>query len=495
MFHEHGWILGRAALSAEHVALIDVHTGERWTYEELRERVLRWVGFFDSQSCQKGDRIAMYAPNQPELFAILFACELRGLLYVPLNWRLSRPELVTLLADCSPVILLYDPVYISFVESLECNALLVSLEVVDNLTAQEVTVASTLSATDPWMLIYTGGTTGVPKGVVLSKQAVNWNALNTITSWGISEKDTTINYMPLFHTGGLNALSIPLLMAGGTVVIGNQFDAIEALEATNIYEATISLFVPTMYQAMIQTNYFIDNSFPTMNVFLSGGAPCPASIYEAFHQKGLFFKEGYGLTEAGPNNFFIRPECARDKIGSVGKSMLFNEVKVVDDEGMECRTGEIGELYVRGPHVFSGYWNRPEETANVLKKGWLRTGDLAKQDEDADYYIVGRKKDMIITGGENVYPQEVEQCLLRCSDVQEVAVVGIDDDKWGERVAAFVVTKSEIEEETLKTFCKPLLASYKIPKSFIFLQELPKTPVGKIDKKALQQMAEQGDLF
>lgn len=496
MFHEHGWILGRATLSSEQIALIDVHTSESWTYEQLRKRVLRWVCYFDSQSCQPGDRIAIYAPNQPELFAILFACELRGFLYVPLNWRLSRSELELLLADCSPILLLYDPVYIAHVKPIQCQASVVSLAVIDEVTAQEVIFEPTLAVTEPWMLIYTGGTTGVPKGVVLSRQAVNWNALNTITSWGLSEKDTTINYMPLFHTGGLNALSIPLLMAGGTVVVGHQFDPIEALQATNEYEATISLFVPTMYQTMIRTNYFADHTFPTMDVFLSGGAPCPTSIYEAFQRKGLRFKEGYGLTEAGPNNFYIRPERAMAKVGSIGKRMIFNDIKVVNGDGQQCPTGEIGELYVRGPHLFSGYWNRPEETAAVLEEGWLRTGDLAKQDEDADYYIVGRKKDMIITGGENVYPQEVEQCILRSEAVQEVAVVGMEDEKWGERIVAFVVpTSSDVQVEPLKAHCKALLASYKVPKHFVFLQELPKTPVGKIDKKTLQQMMYQNDSF
>src|SRR5690606_38673956 len=192
-----------------------------------------------------------------------------------------------------------------------------------------------------------------PKGVMLSYDAVNWNALNTITSWGLSSRDTTINYMPLFHTGGLNALCIPLLMAGGTVVVGHQFEPTEALIATDKYEATISLFVPTMYQLMIGTPYFRQSAFPSMDVFLSGGAPCPQTVYHAFRDKGLRFKEGYGLTEAGPNNFFITPEVAAGKIGSVGKSMLFNEIQVLDPNGDPCAEEEIGELYVKGPHMFS----------------------------------------------------------------------------------------------------------------------------------------------
>src|SRR5699024_9538112 len=193
---------------------------------------------------------------------------------------------------------------------------------------------------DAWLMIYTGGTTGKPKGVVLSHEAVNCNALNTIASWGISDEDVTINYMPLFHTGGINALSIPILMAGGTVVIGNHFQAEEALQATDLYQATISLFVPTMYQTMVETNYFKKSNFKSMRVFLSGGAPCPPKIYHIFERAGLAFKEGYGLTEAGPNNFFIRHEIARNKIGSIGKNMLLNEVTVVKEDGSTCGVNE-----------------------------------------------------------------------------------------------------------------------------------------------------------
>ncbi|MDN4606821.1 acyl-CoA synthetase [Sporosarcina highlanderae] len=489
MFHEQGWIMKRAALSPERIALIDIHADVRWSYKELQNRIIRWASFFRGKGYRKGDRIAVYSPNKPELFAVLFACEQMGLIYVPLNWRMSRPELQALLEDCTPVLVLFDNSFEESIQGLNV-AESISLSIIQSLMMQDNwSFVVDAVRTDPWMIIYTGGTTGMPKGVMLSYEAVNWNALNTILSWGLSEEDTTVNYMPLFHTGGLNALSIPLLMAGGSVAVGHQFDPEEALKVTNKYEATISLFVPTMYQMMIQTECFRQSSFPSMKVFLSGGAPCPATVYRSFREKGLRFKEGYGLTEAGPNNFFIRPEDSARKIGSVGKSMLFNEIQVLDENGDACRKGEIGELLVKGPHVFSGYWNKPRETSEAVQDGWLRTGDLAKVDEDGDTFIVGRKKDMIITGGENVYPQEVEQCLINYSGIREAAVVGMADEKWGEIVVAFVVAADEdLNNDAVIAHCRASLATYKIPKKIVVLDELPKTHVGKIDSGYLCKM-------
>ena len=338
MFNEPAWILKRVSLSPNRTALVDVHTNVSWTYTMLKDRILHWASFLMNKGIKKGERIAVLAPNQPELFAILFACELKGVIYVPLNWRLSKFEIVSLLKDCSPSVLLYDDIYSSLIHEIDFEQMISIINQIEAMSQiSEVSNIEQQDPSNPWMMIYTGGTTGKPKGVVLSTYAVNSNAINTIISWGLTEEDTTINYMPLFHTGGINALSIPILMAGGKVVIGNRFDAEEAMRATNHYKATISLFVPTMYQSMIKLPYFNETSFSSMKVFLSGGAPCPETIYNKFHSKGLNFKEGYGLTEAGPNNFFIRPEEACRKIGSVGKPMLFNSVKVVNPEGKSLR--------------------------------------------------------------------------------------------------------------------------------------------------------------
>ncbi|MED4886297.1 class I adenylate-forming enzyme family protein [Lysinibacillus fusiformis] len=487
MFVEQAWILKRAALTPHHIALINLATAEQWTYQQLSEEISKWCQFFECQQLLKGSRVAVFAKNHIQLFAVLFACGLRGLIYVPLNWRLSKEELTQILEDATPSILLYEeedtcPVVLDKMFSLQ------SIQQEKNGSVNK----QPMEVDDPWLMIYTGGTTGRPKGVVLSFESVNWNAMNTIISWGLHDKDRTLNYMPMFHTGGLNALCIPLLMAGGTVIIGDKFEAEAALRATNQYKTTISLFVPTMYQAMIATKYFQENQFPSMKVFLSGGAPCPHPIYDAFYRKGLFFKEGYGLTEAGPNNFFIAREDAYAKKGAVGKSMQFIEAKIIKPTGHNCAPHEVGELLVKGKHMFRFYWNNKHETANIMQDGWLKTGDLAMMDEDGDFFIVGRRKEMIISGGENVYPQEVEQCMLQHPDVQEVAVIGVADNYWGEVVTAFIVCHNQVATilDELHDLCHQQLGRYKIPKQILFLEELPKTSVGKIDKKALHMLVD-----
>lgn len=492
MHTEIAWIYKRAALTPTKTALIDSSAGIHWNYGELVNQISNWTHYFQQHNYKKGDRIVVLSQNRIELFAILFACGMSDLIYVPLNFRLSNRELQYILNDCKPVLIICDMEHQQIGEAFSNVELVLISKSLENSIIRPTN--HKWSATDPWMIIYTGGTTGKPKGVVLPFNAVNWNAMNTIISWGLSDTDCTLNYMPMFHTGGINALCIPILMAGGTVVIGSRFQAEEALKALNTYKTTISLFVPTMYQAMLETEYFKTASFPTVKVFLAGGAPCPHSIYDKFQEKEILFKEGYGLTEAGPNNFFIDPSIAYSKKGSVGKSMQFNEVKIVNKEGRECSADEVGELYISGNHLFSHYWNSEEETELTLEDGWLKSGDLARFDQDGDYYIVGRKKEMIITGGENVYPQEVEQCLILHQNVREAAVIGIPDIKWGECVTAFICGTPDIPllEEQLISHCKYYLGGYKVPKKILFVDELPRTDVGKIDKKKLYELAREG---
>lgn len=492
MYTEQAWIYKRAALTPSKTALIDSYTGIQWNYEQLISQISKWTYYFQQHNYEKGDRIVVLSQNRIELFAILFACGMTGLIYVPLNFRLSNRELQYILNDCKPVLIICDEEHQQIGEAFSDIELVLVTNTLEFTTVY--TANHKWSSMDPWMIIYTGGTTGKPKGVVLSFDAVNWNAMNTIISWGLSDTDCTLNYMPMFHTGGINALCIPILMAGGTVVIGCRFQAEAALRALNRYKTTISLFVPTMYQAMLDTEYIKTASFPTVKVFLAGGAPCPHSIYDRFQEKGILFKEGYGLTEAGPNNFFIDPLIAYSKKGSVGKSMQFNEVKIINNEGRECSVDEVGELYISGKHLFSHYWNSVAETELALQDDWLKSGDLAKIDQDGYYYIVGRKKEMIITGGENVYPQEVEQCLILHPNVREAAVIGIPDKKWGECVTAFICRTAHTlsSEDELISHCKDYLGSYKAPKRIFFVDHLPRTDVGKIDKKKLYELAREG---
>jgi fatty-acyl-CoA synthase len=490
------WVENRARLSPNKKAIIDEDSNKSWTYEAVNNRSSSVAGWLKSQGVKKGDRVALLSPNDISYFDLLLACGKIGAIFVPLNWRLSEHELNEILLDCSPLLLGIHQKFENMFTSLK--ALVPSSFYVGESMYEEITALldrsndiEPISELDPLAIIYTGGTTGKPKGVVLSHQSIQWNAINTILSWNLSDEDVTINYMPMFHTGGLNALSLPILMTGGTVVIGDQYTGQKVVHSIQQYNCTIILLVPTMYHLLIQTEEFQRSKFPTMKVFLSGAAPCPFHVYEAFQKKGLAFKEGYGLTEAGPNNFFIHPEEAQVKRGSVGRPMLFNSIKLEKEEGQEAAVNEVGELLIKGKHSFSHYWNNELATLETKKEGWIHTGDLARKDEDGFHYIVGRKKDMIITGGENVYPLEIEHWLAAHPEVDEVAVIGLPDEKWGELVAAFIVQKhpQPLDEQELIAYCERKLGRYKIPKKFISLNELPKTHVGKIDKKRLKELS------
>ncbi len=487
------WIKGRARLFPEQVAVIDDDQGKSFTYEELNERAINLANYFLSQGIQKGDRIALIAPNHVSYFDFLFSCAKIGAIFVPLNWRLSKGEQEYVLGDSKPKLI---GVHQHFAGDCEWVKFEYSvLDIHDNEYIRKLPILGLNSESmpqsldEPLAMMYTGGTTGKPKGVVLSHNSIIWNALNTIVSWNLTNEDTTLTTLPMFHAGGLNALSVPLLMCGGKVILSSTFDPEKAVEDLLHYQCTIVLFVPTMYHMIVRTKSFAEASFENMKVFLSGGAPCPKAVYEAFAGKGLLFKEGYGLTEAGPNNFYIDPYEAKEKQGSVGKAMMFNEVRVVDDEGKDVQVNEVGELLLKGNHTFEYYWNKPKATSESIENGWFHTGDLARRDDDGYVYIVGRKKEMIITGGENVYPLEVEHWLEAHEGISEVAVVGIPDEKWGEIVTAFISLNQgfSLTKEELQEYSRKKLTRYKNPKHFHFLEELPKTHVGKIDKQALKK--------
>ncbi|WP_338451097.1 long-chain fatty acid--CoA ligase [Niallia oryzisoli] len=490
---EFDWITNRARLSPHTVAIVHAEQGINWTFSEVNHRAQAAASWLKKQGIVKGDRVALLSPNHVAYFDLLFACIKLGAIFVPINWRLSSHEIDYILQDCTPKLIGFHSSFVEKVAELDY----VQLEPItfeidhEGYFAKEISLEGEveISELDPLAILYTGGTTGKPKGVVLSHQSIIWNGLNTVLSWNLSKEDTTLTYMPLFHTGGLNALSIPLLMVGGKVVIASDYDPVEAIRYLNHYHCTIVLLVPTMYHMMVNTDEFKKSLFPTVKIFLSGGAPCSLEIYKAFRSRGLTFKEGYGLTEAGPNNFYIDPDKVDEKLGSVGKPMLFNIVKIINEDGEQAGTDEVGELLIKGKHVFLNYWNNQEATDEALSSNWLQTGDLAKKDGDGYYYIVGRKKDMIITGGENVYPLEVEHWITELPQVAEAAVVGLPDQKWGEIVAAFIVLKEneQLTKEDIKHHCATKLGKYKVPKQIIFLNQLPKTHVGKIDKKALKK--------
>ncbi|MFX1539571.1 MAG: class I adenylate-forming enzyme family protein, partial [Promethearchaeota archaeon] len=345
---------------------------------------------------------------------------------------------------------------------------------------------------DPFLILPTGGTTGLPKGAVLSHRHVFWNSVNTIVCWGINPTDVCPIIFPLFHTGGWNVLLVPLLHVGARMILWQKFNAIDVLHRIEEESCTIVIGVPTMYHMMINTPEFAKTDFSSVRFWLSGGAPCPVSIMEHFWKRDQEFAMGYGLTEVGPNNFYMPPGASKQKPTSVGLPFYHNEVRLVNDELTDIPQGEVGELLLRGPHAFSGYWNNPQATQDVIEPdGWIHTGDLARQDKDGFFYIAGRKKLLIISGGENIFPTEIERVLDEHKSIDAVAVVGMPDKKWGEVPIAFVVVKegATIAEDELKDFMRLKLASYKIPKKVEFLEELPLTSAGKIDRRHLEEKA------
>lgn len=492
---ETDWLGSHARLTPNRTVLMDDETNQQYTFFELNEKASRIATYLVKLGIQKGDRIAFLAPNNLFYFELLFACAKMGAIFVPLNFRLNAKELTYILKDAAVSACFYDSSLKKLAD--EIHSSIPALKFINIQTDYETMhlhdawiEESAVSYHDPWVIIYTGGTTGLPKGVVLSHKNILANAINTIISWKISANDITYTVLPLFHTGGLNALTIPVLYSGGKVIIGRQFNPEKTLKVIVEQKITIILLVPTMHHMIQRTELFQTIEIPHNPIFLSGGAPCPLPIYEGYLKRGFQFKEGYGLTEAGPNNFYLSPEEAKVKRGSVGKPMIHNRITLRNDQDEEVPVGEVGEIVIEGDHVFAYYWNKPEITQQTVRNGRLYSGDLGRCDQDGYYYIVGRKKEMIISGGENIYPLEIETVLQDHPDLLEAVVIGVEDEKWGEKVIAYVVKKSDValSAEDLIHYCHQHLARYKTPKEFYFLDELPKTSVGKIDKKKLMEM-------
>lgn len=493
----------RADLTPERVALTCTISGRDITYAEWNDQANRTANFLHSLGVAKGDRVAVYAANSVEYLDVWMACGKIGAILQNVNWRLTVAELQTLLQDAAPKALIYSDDFAAAVDSMRESLPSVAHYVAFDTPSQRGDVSFArrdeqpdtllsrpeLDMDDPWVICYTGGTTGLPKGAMLTHGNMTWNAINTVMSWGLDQSDTAILNAPLFHTGGLNVFTLPLVHCGGRSIVCKGFDADQVFDLLNDGGATVFFGVPTMFVVMQGHDRWQAADFSGLKIVISGGAPCPLPIFERFWAKGVDFKTGYGLTEAGPNTFWLPPADVQRKPGAVGKPLFHVDVRVVDADGNECAPGVAGELLIRGPHVTPGYWNNAEATKKAIIDGWLHTGDLAMRDDEGYYTIVGRLKDMIISGGENIYPAEVESVMHAHPAVAEAALIGIPDDKWGEVGRAVVVCKpgESLAEAEFIAFLRERLAKYKVPRSVVLVDELPKTGPGKIDKKLLVQ--------
>jgi len=476
--------------SPEALAILSVESGARWTYGDLDREAERWAALLATRcGVRAGDRVAVLSYNRPEVFAMLFGAARLGATLVPFNWRLSAKELLEIAGDARPRALIYEAAFEDVAAGLEAEARVL-------LGAEPEVVAEVVGSSDRVdfddeqiaMMLYTSGTTGRPKGVMIPWRQVLTNAMNTTLSCDLRDADRCLAFLPLFHTGGMNCLATPLLWRGGAVVLTPRFDAEESLRLIDEHAITAVIAVPTMYE-MLEAAGALEKPPGSLRQILCGGAPCPDSLIARYHDAGLALRQGYGLTEAGPNLFTLSATEGARRFGTVGRPAVHGEIALLSDEGSFVEEPhEVGEIVVRGPHVMAGYFELPEVTAKTLEGGWLRTGDYATRDEEGWFAIAGRKKEMFISGGENVYPAEVERVLLDHPAIHEAAVVGVPDERWGQVGLAVVVADGELEPEALRAWVKERLASYKTPRHVRVVDALPQTSSGKVAKTKLADL-------
>ena len=428
---------------------------------------------------------------------------------MPLGTRLTASELAVITDDCGLSGFLYGAEHAETVAELRGMTGLGGVVAFDqggagdNLLWDEVMasigdgdyVPPVCQPEDPYCLLYTSGTTGKPKGVITPHRMVAWNAYNTVACWQLSDDDISPIFTPLYHAGGLGAFLMPIMLAGGTIVLHRDFNQAEVWRVIEEERCTVVLGVPTIWKMLADAPEFETTDLRHVRCFFSGGAPLPRHLIDVYRERGVVMRQGYGLTEVGVNCFAMSDDEAWAKAGSIGKPLMFTEARVMDADGKELPDGEIGELCFRGPHVSAGYWNNAEATAEALdKEGWFHTGDMARRDEDGFFYIAGRAKDMFISGGVNVYPAEIENVLLQHALLADAAVVGVPHDTWGEVGVAFVVPAEgeAVTPENLGEFVGDRLARYKIPKEFRVVDVLPRTAYGKVVKAELVEEWKKG---
>jgi len=498
------WLERQAIYAGDRTALLWHPTRERISYADLNAQGTRLAYVMATEfGLTPGDRVAVLAENRLAHVLLWVACQKAGFVLVPLNFRLTPPELQYLLDDSDPALLFADVPFMPLMGTLATHAVVRPLAEVHDF-ALEGLEKRVLPQPDPeaaLMILYTSGTTGKPKGAVLNHRMIFHNAVHTAMRLDLTSKDVSFNAAPFYHTGGWNVLLTPFLLFGGTTWLFDRFDADALLQLCATEGITVLWGVPTMMRMLAESPHFSADTFSSVRYAIVGGEPMPEPLIRLYQEHGVPIRQGFGMTEVGVNCFSLPEEDALRKIGSIGTPNFFVETRVVNEVGDDVGPNQTGELLMAGPVVTPGYWNHPEATAQAIRDGWFHSGDLVRVDEEGYYYVVGRKKDMYISGGENVYPAEVEAVLHRHPAVHEVAIVGVPDARWGETGCAFVsLTPDALPQnasdadrsalaDTLIAHCRDHLARYKVPKSVRFLSELPKGHSGKILKHALRDLS------
>jgi fatty-acyl-CoA synthase len=487
------WPARRARAAPHRTAVVDADG--RHSYAELDERVRRLAHGLRGLGIERGERVAYLGANHHTFLETLFACGLLGAVFVPLNTRLAAPELEHCLADSGSAALIHGPPPPAPTPALRHTVAREAgrpgaLRYEDLLAeATPTSFEETITLEDPFVIMYTSGTTDRPKGALLTHGNLTWNTVNVLVDVDLASDEVALCAAPLFHAAGLGMGCLPVLLKGGTVILEAAFDPDRALGLIETHRVTYMFGVPAMFAAIARARSWPAADLSGLRRIVCGGAPVPAAVSEAYLDRGVVFSQGYGMTEASPGVLLLPAEDAARKAGTAGVPHFFTEVRIADLRGRRVAAGRRGEVRVSGPNVMRGYWGRTGDTASALDDGWLRTGDIASADEEGYVSIVDRAKDMIVSGGENVSPAEVERELSAHPDVEDCAVIGVPDADWGEVGKAVVVPSREAHASgpELLRFLRTRLAGYKTPRSVVFAEALPRSPSGKLLKRVLRE--------
>lgn len=484
------WLKRWDLYAPESIALQCGEDGRQFTYRELFARANRIASMLQNRfAIGLGDRVAAVVQNDLDYVSLFFALQRLGAVLVPVNFRFTRSEVEHICRDCDAKLVIAEKAFWSSVEGLSSNCQILDFSEVVSTAAQKDfrEIAFVPDFEDPCMILYTSGTTGFPKGAVLSYRMVFWNSINTGLRLNLTQNEVVLTFLPLFHTGGWNVLTTPCLHRGAKVVLLKKFDPELVLNLTQTEKVTVLFGVPTTMDFLARSPSFAGTELHSVRYAIVGGEPMPLPLIDIWEGRGVPIRQGYGLTEFGPNVFSLNEADSRRKAGSIGFPNFYIEARVVDDGGHELGADKVGELVLRGPVTMTEYWRNPKATADTIRDGWVHTGDLVRRDKEGYFYVVGRKKEMFISGGENVYPAEVEKVLRSLPGVREAAVVGVPHQKWGECGKAFVSFEEgrSLSVEEMRDFCLGHLAKFKVPLHYVIMQDLPKTESGKIAKKLL----------
>ncbi|NRD24519.1 acyl--CoA ligase [Winogradskyella litoriviva] len=487
------WTAKWADYTPDKIALTSYDANKSYTYSDLHNYANRLIQKFTILNLEEGDRIAVLADHGLDYMVLFVACQRMGLVIVPLNYRQSVNEISKLVLDCTPSLFIYN-------SNHKAKALQLPIQDLKVLTFETIAdyyqnsentsiKISQIKEDNTLFIFYTSGTTGTPKGVIYTNKMLFWNSLNTSMQLGITFRDSTINTLPPYHTSGWNVFVTPLLHKGAHIGMLEKFDSEKILCLLELNKTTLFMALPTMLLMMQKTPVFKDVNLKKLRYIISGGEKVPSELVSFWkNEKNIYIRPGYGLTEAGPSITSLHHKMAELKPNSIGKPNFYLDIKIVNTKGEMVKPNEVGELCIKGDIVTPGYWNNSVKTSNKIKKGWLFTGDFAYSDEEGFLYMKGRKNDMYISGGENIYPQEIEAHLEQIKDIKKAVVLSVKDEKWGECGIAFVTsTNKDLSATEIREELKTNLVAFKHPKYIFILDEIPLTSLGKVSRKKLNK--------